>query len=548
MNLINRYASTDFKSYEDFAENFKINIPDNFNYGFDIVDDYARLAPDQRALLWCNDRGEERTFTFGDISRLSNKAAQAFLKNGIKKGDTVLLMLKRRYQFWYLIVALHKIGAIAVPSTHLLTEQDIDFRIKQANVKMIVAVEDDNIIKHINLAVEQNPNVIRASVAGNPDGYIDFDAEVEAAEDIAPERVTENDDPMLVYFTSGTTSHPKMAEHVFTYPLGHILTAAFWQNLKDTDLHFTMADTGWAKCAWGKLYGQWICGATVFVYDYDDRFKPIDVLPLIGKYGITTFCAPPTIYRFFIKEDLSKFNLSSLRASYIAGEPLNAEVYRQWLAITGIELREGFGQSETPVLLAAFPWLKPKPGSTGMPSPWLGIRLISQETGEECEAGEEGEVCIDIKNGIPAGIVRCYRNNPEATAKAMFNGYYHTGDMAWKDEDGYYWFIGRDDDVIKSSGYRIGPFEVESALLEHPAVLETAITAVPDPERGQVVKATVVLAKGYTASDELKKELQNHVKKVTAPYKYPRIVEFVSELPKTISGKIKRKQLRDESK
>lgn len=547
MNLINRFAQREFSSYEDFDKNFKINVPENFNYGFDVIDEYARLCPGQRALLRCDDKGAEKTFSFGDISRLSNKAAQAFLKNGIKKGDTVLLMLKRRYQFWYLIIALHKIGAIAVPSTHLLTEQDLDFRIKQADVKMIVAVDDDNIINHVDLAVAKNPSVMRAAVMKTPDGYIDFDAEIEAAPDITPERCTVNTDPMLVYFTSGTTSHPKMAEHIYTYPLGHILTAAFWQDLRDTDLHFTMADTGWAKCAWGKLYGQWLCGATVFVYDYDSRFKPTDVLPLIGKYGITTFCAPPTIYRFFIKEDLSKYDLSSLRATYIAGEPLNAEVYRQWLSITGIELREGFGQTETPVILATFPWLTPKPGSAGKPSPWLGVRLISKETGEECEVGEEGEICIDISSGIPVGIVNRYRSNPEATAKVTEGGYYHTGDMAWKDEDGFFWFIGRDDDVIKSSGYRIGPFEVESALMEHPAVLETAITAVPDPERGQIVKATVVLARGYTASDELKKELQNHVKKVTAPYKYPRIVEFVDELPKTISGKIKRKQIRDES-
>ncbi len=548
MNLLNRFIDTEYTSYKDFAKRFEIRVPENFNYGLDIIDEYARLSPDQKALLWCNDKGEKKEFTFGDISRLSNKAANYFISAGVKKGDTVMLMLKRRYQFWYLMIALHKIGAIAIPSTHLLTESDLDYRITAGEIKWIVTVNDDVIIDHVNKAKAVHPTVTVASVCGAPEGYIDLDKEIENAPETAIERVTVNTDPMLIYFTSGTTSHPKMAEHCYTYPLGHILTAAFWQNLRDTDLHFTMADTGWAKCAWGKLYGQWICGAEIFVYDYDTRFQPNDVLRVISENKITTFCAPPTIYRFMIKEDVSKYDLSSLRASYTAGEPLNGEVYKQWKTLTGgIELREGFGQTETCVIIATFPWIEPKCGSTGRPSPHFNIKIIDAN-GVECQAGEEGEICISTKNGIPAGIVTRYRNNPEATAEAFHDGYYHTGDMAWKDEDGYIWFIGRGDDVIKSSGYRIGPFEVESALIEHPAVLETAITAVPDPERGQIVKATVVLAKGYTPSEDLKKELQNHVKKVTAPYKYPRIVEFVDALPKTISGKIKRRQIRDNDK
>lgn len=547
MNLLNRFCNTEFSSYEDFYKNFKIDIPENFNYGLDIIDEYARLSPDQKALYWCNDKGEEKIFTFSDISKLSNKAAAVFKKYGVEKSDTVMLILKRRHHFWYCLPGLIKIGAIAIPSTHMLTEQDIDYRIGAAGIKHIICANDKVILDHVRKVTDKFPEMTVFVTGGNENAedYIDFDKELELASDAPHERVTVNTDPMLVYFTSGTTAHPKMVQHVQIYPLGHILTAAFWQNLKDTDTHFTLADTGWAKCAWGKLFGQWICGACVFVYDYDDRFDPADMLTMLSTKHITTFCAPPTVYRFLIKEDLSKYDLSNLRACYIAGEPLNAEVYRQWLDHTGIELREGFGQTETPVIIATFPWLTPKPGSTGRPSPVLGMHLIDEE-GNECNVGEEGEICIDISKGVPPGIFLGYRGDEKATANVMHDGWYHTGDMAWKDEDGYIWFIGRGDDVIKSSGYRIGPFEVESALLEHPAVLETAITAVPDPERGQIVKATVVLTKGYTPSPELTKELQNHVKRVTAPYKYPRIIEYVDELPKTISGKIKRKQIRTE--
>ncbi len=547
MNLLNRFCSTEFSSYEDFYNNFKINIPENFNFGFDIVDEYAALAPDQKALLWCNDKGEEKTFTFSDISSLSDKAANVFQKYGVQKSDTVMLILKRRHHFWYCLPGLIKIGAIAIPSTHMLTEQDIDYRVEAADIKYIVCANDKNIIGHVKKVTEKFSGITVFVTGGNEgaEEYIDFDAELAAADDKKPERVTQNNDPMLIYFTSGTTAHPKMVQHVQYYPLGHILTAGFWQNLKDTDTHFTLADTGWAKCAWGKIFGQWICGACVFVYDYDDRFAPNDILHVLSTKNITTFCAPPTVYRFLIKEDLKKYDLSNLRACYIAGEPLNAVVYEQWLKQTGIELREGFGQSESPVIIATFPWLDPKPGSTGRPSPVLGMHLLDDD-GNDVPVGEEGEICIDISHGIPPGIFHGYRADDAATAGVMHDGWYHTGDMAWKDEDGYIWFVGRSDDVIKSSGYRIGPFEVESALLEHPAVLETAITAVPDPERGQIVKATVVLAKGYSPSPELTKELQNHVKHVTAPYKYPRIIEYVDELPKTISGKIKRKQIRTE--
>ncbi len=549
MRVADKFANMSFESYEDFKNNFKINIPENFNFARDVIDDYAQNAPDQRALVWCNDEGQEKIFTFSDISRLSKKAANALSSLGIKKGDRVLLMIKRRYQYWYINPAICRLGAVIIPATHQLTEKDIKYRIQKANVNLVIVANDPYLTNALEDLRPQMPDVKMATISGKCDGFIDFDELVENASEAFEEPVGElapkNNDLMLLYFTSGTTGMPKMVAHNFVYPLGHILTAGFWQNLKETDLHLSLADTGWAKCSWGKLYGQWIMGAAVFVYDYESKFHPIEIAQMIEKYSITTFCAPPTVFRFMIKEDLSKIDLSSLRATYNAGESLNPEVYRQWYNLTGIKLREGFGQTETPVIVASFPWFDPKPGSMGKPSPVLNAKLLNPK-GEVCEVGEEGEICIDIKNGIPTGVFFGYHGEEEMTSSVMFDGWYHTGDVAWCDEDGYYWFIGRSDDVIKSSGYRIVPFEVESALIEHPAVLETAITAVPDAVRGQIVKATIVLANGYTPSEELKVELQQHVKRVTAPYKYPRIIEFVNELPKTISGKIRRVQIRNE--
>ncbi|MBE6903231.1 MAG: acetyl-CoA synthetase [Ruminococcaceae bacterium] len=549
MRVAEKFANMSFESYEDFKKNFKINIPENFNFARDVIDDYAQNAPDQKALVWCNDEGQEKIFTFSDISRLSKKAANALRSLGIKKGDRVLLMVKRRYQYWYINPAICRLGAVIIPATHQLTEKDIKYRIQKANVSLIIVANDPYLTNALNDLKPQMPDVKMATISGKCDGFIDFDELVEkASEDFVEptgDEMPKNNDLMLLYFTSGTTGMPKMVAHNFVYPLGHILTAGFWQNLKETDLHLSLADTGWAKCSWGKLYGQWIMGAAVFVYDYESKFQPIEIAQMIEKYHITTFCAPPTVFRFLIKEDLSGIDLSSLRATYNAGESLNPEVYRQWYNLTGIKLREGFGQTETPVIVACFPWFEPRPGSMGKPSPILNAKLINPR-GEICEVGEEGEICIDLKNGIPTGVFYEYHEEKEMTSSVMFDGLYHTGDVAWCDEDGYFWFIGRSDDVIKSSGYRIGPFEVESALVEHPAVLETAITAVPDPVRGQIVKATIVLANGYTPSEELKVELQQHVKRVTAPYKYPRIIEFVNELPKTISGKIRRVQIRNE--
>ncbi len=545
MGLIERYCQTEFSSYEDFKTHFTIHVPENFNFAYDIVDEWARLEPTKRALVWCNDRGDEHTFTFSELKTLSDKAANALLGLGIKKGDKVMLMLKRRYEFWVTMMALAKIGATAIPATNRLTVKDVKYRVEKADVKLIVAVCDKQMCDYINEAV--GDTVKKVVVDGTYEGFIDFTALCDAAsaDFVRPtgENATKNDDIMLGYFTSGTSGMPSLVVHNFTYPLGHILTAKFWQDLREDDLHLTVADTGWAKCAWGKLYGQWICGAAIFVYDYGTKFQPVDLLRQVESHNITTFCAPPTIYRFFIKEDLSQFHLKSLRASYTAGEALNAEVFNRWKEFTGLELREGFGQTETPVMIATPKWISPKPGSTGKPMPWMNIKLLDEQ-GDEVEAGSEGEICVPIDERRPAGLIVEYFGNPEKNAQSFHDGYYHTGDMAWKDEDGYIWFVGRNDDVIKSSGYRIGPFEVESALMTHPAVLETAITAVPDPKRGQIVKATIVLTKDYTPSDELVKELQNHVKRTTAPYKYPRIIEFVSELPKTISGKIRRAEIR----
>mgnify|MGYP000904170863 FL=1 len=548
--LLSKFVSqVDFNSYEEFSKSFKICIPDNFNFAYDVVDEIASATPEKVAIVWCNDKGEEAVFTFGQLKYYSDKTANFFKNAGIKKGDPVMLILKRRYEFWFCILALHKLGAVCIPATHLLTAKDIIYRNNAADIKMIVTVNEEEVIKHVEDAQEESPTLkSKVLVGGSRDGWYNFNSELEKADEnfVRPtgEEATQNSDRSLIYFTSGTTGMPKMVQHDFTYPLGHILTAKYWQNVQDGGLHLTVADTGWAKAVWGKIYGQWISGSSVFVYDYD-KFVPKELLDVIVKYGVTTFCAPPTIYRFFIKEDLSKYNFSKLKYCVVAGEPLNPEVYNQFYKSTGLKLMEGYGQTECTVALATYTWMEPKPGSMGKPSPGYDIDIID-ENGNSCEIGEEGQIVIRTDKRIPPGMFNGYYRDEKLTSKVWHDGVYYTGDMAWRDEDGYFWFVGRADDVIKSSGYRIGPFEVESALLEHPAVLECAITAVPDPVRGQIVKATVVLAKGYTPGDDLVAELQEHVKNVTAPYKYPRIIEFVPELPKTISGKIRRVQIREQ--
>ena len=547
--MLNRFVSkVDFNSYEDFIQNFRIIVPENFNFGYDVVDEAAAANPDKIALVWCDDKGGEKVFTFGQLKHFSDKTANFFSSLGIRKGDPVMLVLKRRFEFWFCILALHKIGAIAIPATHLLTPKDIVYRNNAADIKMIVSVSDEIVIRHIEESEAQSPSLaLKILVGGSRAGWLDFKAEMERAPEFFPrpsgDSATSNSDIMLLYFTSGTTGMPKMVQHDFTYPLGHILTAKYWQNVQEDGLHLTVADTGWAKAVWGKIYGQWIAGCAVFVYDYE-RFEPRKLLNVLVKYGITSFCAPPTIYRFLIKEDLSKYRFNKLTYCAIAGEPLNPEVYAQFLRATGIRLMEGYGQTESTVAIGTFPWLEPKPGSMGKPSPRYDIDLLNDD-GKACDVGEEGQIVVRTGKGMPVGMFGGYYRDAELTTAVWHDEIYYTGDMAWRDEDGYYWFVGRADDLIKSSGYRIGPFEVESALIEHPAVIECAITPVPDPLRGQVVKASIVLAKGYIAGEELAHELQAHVKKVTAPYKYPRIIEFVSELPKTISGKIRRVAIRE---
>lgn len=535
-----------FDSYEDFKANYRVNIPENFNFAYDIVDEWALSNPSKQAMTWCNHLNEERFFTFSDMKRLSDKAANLFTSLGISQGDAVMLILKRRWEYWVATLALQKIGAISIPATAQLTKKDIAYRNNAASVRMIIAVADPIIIDAVEEALQESPTVQHKALVGQArEGWIDFNHLLNDSPDIweRPSACAGGTDPMLMYFTSGTTGMPKIVLHDFNHPIGHIVTAHFWQRLSEDGLHLTVSDSGWAKCGWGKIYGQWICGVSIFVYDMD-KFVPDSLLKMLEKYRITSFCAPPTIYRFFIKEDLSKYDLSSIKIACTAGEPLNPEVFHQFKKATGLDIIEGFGQTETTVLCANFQWFTPKPGSMGKPSPLYDIDIVD-EYGRTCTPGIEGNIVIKgLDQRLPPGLFKGYYRDEEVTRKVWNNGVYNTGDVAWRDEDGYYWFVGRSDDVIKCSGYRIGPFEVESALLEHPSVLECAVTSAPDPIRGQVVKATVVLAKGWNPSNTLIKELQEHVKHVTAPYKYPRIVEFVPELPKTVSGKIRRVEIR----
>lgn len=544
MNLLDRYLThIDAKDYDNFSKHTDIRVPDNFNFGYDVVDEYARLTPDKRALVWCNDKGEERFFTFADIKRLSDKACNLLLSYGLKKGDFIMTMLNRRYEYWIMAVACHKLGIVIVPATFLLTAKDIAYRCNNADVKLLFVTNETEVLRHVKEAIPLCNELKAVFTTGEREGFINLDKAIDESDDnFVKPWDTNNDDMLLVYFTSGTTGNPKMVAHKALYPLGHIITAKYWQSVIDDGLHLTMAETGWAKCSWGRIYGQWLAGTAIFVYDYFGKFTPTDILPLLSKYGVTTFCAPPTIYRFIIKEDITKYDFTTLKHCSTAGEPLNPEVSKQFTLATGLRIYEGFGQTESTVLLGTYNFCDIREGSMGKPSPIYDIFLADKDE-QPVPDGETGEIVVKMREN-QVGLLYCYHKDSERTEKTLGNGIYHTGDLAYKDSDGYYWFVGRKDDIIKSSGYRIGPFEVESALHEHPAVLECAITGVPDPLRGQIVKATIVLAKGYSPSDELIKELQNHVKKATAPYKYPRIIEFVAELPKTISGKIMRKDIR----
>ena len=548
--IIKRFLKqTEFSSEEDYSQHLEFIIPKNFNFAYDVVDEWAKLAPQKIALLWTNDKGEERRVSFLELKKLSDQAASYLLSLGIERGDMVMLILKRRLEWWICLLALHKMGAIAIPATHMLTKHDIIYRNNAASVKAIICVGEEYVLREIEKSIPDSPTVDTLVSIGPlvPEGFHDWHAEIgKAPQFVKPRFVNTNEDTMIMYFTSGTTGEPKMVAHDFLYALGHLTTGVFWHNLHEDSIHLTVADTGWGKAVWGKFYGQWFAGACVFVHDHD-KFTADKILHQIEKYHITSLCAPPTVYRFLIREDFSQYDLSSLKYCTTAGEALNAAVYERFYELTGIHLMEGFGQTETTMTLGTMPWMTPKPGSMGKPNSQYLIELLRPDL-TPCEDGEKGEIAVRIPVGEkPVGLFKEYYRDLKLTLEVTHDGYYFTGDMAWRDQDGYYWFEGRADDVIKSSGYRIGPFEVENALMTHDAVVECAITGVPDETRGMVVKATVVLAQEWKekAGPDLVLELQNHVKQVTAPYKYPRIVEFVDELPKTISGKIKRVEIRE---
>ncbi|MBQ0105135.1 MAG: AMP-binding protein [Armatimonadetes bacterium] len=551
-----------FSSYEDMIENFKIEIPENFNFAYDIVDGWAEKEPDKLALLWTNPEGYEKKITFGKMKEYSDRLANALSDFGVGRDDVVALILKRRWEFWPSVIACHKIGARALPINHLMKKKDLVYRFNSVKVKALIAVDEEMLIDEMDLAEEKCKYLeVKILAGGERKGWYNWNHIVEKSSPVWKRPyLNDNTDTMLMYYTSGTTGLPKVVAHNFMYPLAHIITAKMWLNCEEDGLHLTASDTGWAKAVWGKLYGQWICGSAIFVYDYD-RFNADEMLSLFGKYRITTFCAPPTIYRFFVKEDLSKYDFSSLHYVCTAGEALHPEVFNVFEKQTGLKIYEGFGQTECVCMLATFPGVEPHPGSMGKPSPSYNITLVNDDL-EPVEEGEEGHLVIDLGeipsededcpkskkySDFPYGLFEGYIYDRELDKDRFVKNYYFTGDMAWRDEDGYYWFVGRSDDVIKTSGYRVGPFEVESVLMEHPAVLECAITGVPDPVRGQVVKATIVLTKDFSPSDELAARLKEYVKVNTAPYKYPRVIEFVDELPKTISGKIKRVDIRSKN-
>ena len=542
----------DYATLEDLQRNYRLSYPDDFNFSYDCLDKLAADTPDAQAIVWVSKDGDCRRFDFAEVKRLTDKTANWFTSVGIGRGDMVMLVLGRAYQFWYGLLALHKIGAIAVPATTLLTSKDFVYRFNAAGIKMVVATGDGGVPDQIDKALPECPTVtLKAAIRRDSyqDGWMDFDGGVKAAPEsyARPEKHNKATDTMIMAFSSGTTGYPKMVCQDFTYPLGHILTGCFWHRCEEGGLHFTISDTGWLKSLWGKLYSQWLAGSAVLVYDFE-RFSAPDILDKIARYKVTTFCAPPTMYRYIIKEDLKQWDLSALKHVTTAGEALNPEVFASFLRQTGLKIFEGFGQTETTICcFTVAPWMLPRLGSMGLPCP--GYRMVvCDEQGVEVGAGVIGEICIRTDKaggGCPPGLFQGYFRDEESTYRAWHDDLYHTGDTAYRDEMGFLWYVGRTDDIIKSSGYRIGPFEVESALMEHPAVLECAVTGVPDPDRGFAVKATCVLSSGYEGSQELTRQLQEHVKKATAPYKYPRVVEYVDNLPKTISGKIRRLEIRE---
>ena len=542
---------TEFSNYEDFMNNFKVTVPADFNFGYDVIDRYAIEMPEKEAILWVNDHGEQKHVTYRAFKNVSDQCA-AFLQGiGIKKGDRVMLILKRRVEWWYTMVALHKLGAVAIPATHMLTDKDIIYRCHMAGISAIVACGDPIVLNHVQKARRYCPTLRHCISIGPtiPNGWYDYWRglqEADAFETPQRNKVTDN---FLLYFTSGTTGEPKMVMHDYSYPLAHIITARYWHNIHEGSLHLTLADTGWGKAVWGKFYGQMIAGGCVFIYDYEGQFQPSELLKVMQDYHITSFCAPPTIYRFLIREDIAHYDLSALQYCTTAGEALNPNVFEEWKKKTGIMIYESYGQTETTLVVGTYPWVTPRPGAMGVRNPQYDIDIVDDE-GNSTKPMEHGELVIRVADGKPLGLFKGYYRDEDMTRERIVNGIYYTGDIVYRDEEGYLWFVSRADDVIKTSGYRVGPFEVESALMTHPAVVECAITAVPDDIRGQIVKATIVLAPEYKAQagDTLIRELQNHVKQETAPYKYPRVIEFVDELPKTISGKIRRVEIRENDK
>ncbi len=515
---------------------------ESFNFAFDVVDELGRNKPEKLAMLHISEDGTERRFTFRDIKKESARAANYFKALGIKRGDRVMLVLKRHYQFWFAVLGLHKLGAIAIPATNQLLEKDFAYRFQAGKVKAILCTADGEVSREVDAAAAASLE-LKIMVNGSREGWHDFNEEyvLYSSHYARSEDAPCGSDPMLMFFTSGTSGYPKLAAHNYKYPLGHFITAKYWHRVNPDGLHLTISDTGWAKSMWGKLYGQWLCEAAIFVYDFD-RFDAEKILPMFARHHITTFCAPPTMYRMLIKQDLGRFDLSSVEYASTAGEALNPEVYKQFMKHTGLPIKEGFGQSESTIIIGNLTGDSHKVGSMGKPVPLYKVHLLDAD-GNEAEPGENGEICIDISEGLPCGLAYAYEGNDEVTRETWRDGFYHTGDLAWKDEDGFFWYVGRADDVIKSSGYRIGPFEIENVIMELPYVLECGVSAAPDEVRGQVVKASIVLVPGTEGTDSLKKEIQDYVKHRTAPYKYPRIVEFCTELPKTTSGKIIRKKL-----
>ena len=527
----------EFNNYDDYSKNAVVNVPENFNFAYDVVDVIASETPDKVAILWTNDAGEKKNITFSMLSKWSNAVANFLSQRGLKRGDTVLLFMRRRWEYWILMMAMHKLGVVPIPSTNQLKSKDIEYRLKTAEASAVIAFDDGNVVDEIKRAIGDKENI----------QLIDC-AEISAACESYPqtlERVpNENTDTMVVYFTSGTTDMPKMVAHNFVYPLGHINTAVFWQRLVDGDIHFTLSESGWAKCSWGKMYGQWLAGATVFVFDFSRIFTAHDLLNAIAEHKITSFCAPPTAYKMMIHADMAKYDLSSLKKADVAGEALNPEVYERFLENTGVKLREGFGQTETCVMIFTNQWIEPKPGAMGMPAAGWDVKLLDERGRVVTEPNTVGEICVNVKDGKPLGLFQGYHKNDKQTNAVYRDGIYHTGDMAYFDADGYFWFVGRNDDLIKTSGYRVSPFEVESVLLEHPAVREVAVTGIPDAARGQAVKATIVLNKYFQQTDALVRQLQDYAKSRAAHYKAPRVIEFVETLPMTISGKIRRALIR----